>query len=215
MVPPEHANAAPSSGGVAVATEIECDSRIAYTEARLPLQDIFNELPLPTGKTLQWLLDQGVPFDTLYMAKGALVRFNGITFDFDTQGVPVVVFRCEDCGETIDLAAWSARDHRLATWRHAAFALGDVEQCFNPATWFDGGGLRIHADPLEWLQAGCNGIVVLEPRACWAHLRHVPRVICADIETGDFVKRWNKPPQHKTEILIAVDIEQGLREWKS
>jgi hypothetical protein len=71
----------------------------------------------------------------------------------------------------IDLAAWSARDNKLSTWRNTAFCIGDVDQCFNPATWFGGGGLRIHAGPLDWLRAGGDGIIILKPKLCWAHLQ--------------------------------------------
>ena len=33
------------------------------------LQEIFSWLPLPGGRALRWLLDQGVPFDSLYCSQ--------------------------------------------------------------------------------------------------------------------------------------------------
>jgi hypothetical protein len=200
----------PRKGGVAVATENQSDSRTAYTEASLPLQDIFDSLPLPAGRVLRWLLERGVAFDTLYMVKGGWVRFHrdGTRFDLDPNGEHALIFRCEDRGETIDLAAWC--DNKLATWRHAAFALGDLDQCFNPAVWFDGGGLRIHAGPLDWLRAGGAGIVILRSELCWAHLRHVPRVICADERMAEKVHRWTEPPRRTLKIFVQGTAEKEI-----
>src|SRR5262245_35268713 len=109
------------------------------------LQDIFDWLPLPSGKTLRRLLDRGATFDSLYQVKLAWVRFDGDRFDFDSDMAeePDIIFKCEDQGEVIDLAAWSARDNKLATWRGRGFCVGDLDQCFSPATWFAGGGLRL------------------------------------------------------------------------
>ena len=110
----------------------------------------------------------------------------------------------------LDLCAWSARDSKITTWRGAGFCIGNVDQCFNPATWFAGGGLRVHRTPLEWLKASCDGIVILRPELCHAYLRHAPRVICAEVGHGDSVNRWTQPPKLKTEFFIEVDIEQGI-----
>jgi hypothetical protein len=171
------------------------------------MKDLLDGLPLPSGKSLQWLLEQGVPFDALYALRSAWVNFDGDTFNFDPEcsDDPVLLFGCEDRGEVIDLAAWSARENTFATWRSTAFCLGDLDQCFNPATWFDGDGLHIHRTPLDWLKAGRDGIVILNPKLCWAYLRNVPRAICADIEHGEEVKRWIKPPRRpQTKIFIKT-----------
>jgi hypothetical protein len=178
----------------------------------MTLQDVFGSLPLPSGRVLRWLLGQGVPFDSLYGVKAAWVTFDGAGFDFDPvmTGSPVLIFRCADNGHTPDICAWSIRHNKLATWRGAGFCIGDVDQCFNPATWFAGGGLRVHRTPLDWLKAGCDGIMILRPELCHAYLRHVPRVICADVGHGDSVNRWTQPPKLKTKFFIEMDIEQGI-----
>ena len=174
------------------------------------LQEIFSWLPLPGGRALRWLLDQGVPFHSLNAVKGAWVKFDGTIFDFDADGERVLILRCDDRGETIDLAAWSARGDKLATWRSSAFCLGDVDQCFNPATWFAGGGLRVHRGPLEWLCADRDGIVILRPAFCWGHLRHVPRVICADTMQAEWVKRQMRPPKILTELFVEANVAEEI-----
>jgi hypothetical protein len=98
----------------------------------------------PTDDELRWLLRQGVNENALWPISGATVRFDGSTFDLDQNGVRAVIFRCYDHGEVIDIAAWSARTGQLASWRGQAFCLGDVDDIFNPATYFAGGALYVH-----------------------------------------------------------------------
>jgi hypothetical protein len=207
MRPPENANAVRARDGAA---ETKWKLTPLSTASDFSLQDVFDWLPLPSGKALRWLLDRGAPFDSLYTVKAAWVRFDGAGFDFEPGGDPALIFKCEDRGETIDLAAWSARTNKLATWRHAAFALGDVDQCFNPATWFDGGGLHIHADPLDWLRAGQAGIVILKPELCWGHLRHVPRVICSNDITAGLVHKHTRAPRCSTKIFVQAISKEGI-----
>jgi hypothetical protein len=169
----------------------------------MTLQDVFGSLPLPSGRVLRWLLGQGVPFDSLYGVKAAWVTFDGAGFDFDPvmTGSPVLIFRCADNGDTPDLCAWSIRHNKLATWRGAGFCIGDVGQCFNPATYFDG-GLRIHRGPLDWLRAGCEGIVILQPKLCYPYLKNARRVICTDETVANLVHKHNRPRRSTTRIFI-------------
>jgi hypothetical protein len=172
------------------------------------LTELFNALPLPSGKSLRWLLDQGVGFDALYKVKRGWVQFDdrgGFDFDPGMSGDPVMILKATDADETIDLVAWSARDHKVATWRHHAFALGDVDQCFNPATWFDGDALKIHAGPLSWLKADGNGITILQPRFVHAYLRNVPRLICSNELVAAMVHKRLRPPRSATKIFVEPE----------
>ena len=173
------------------------------------MADIFDLLPPPSGKVLRWLLDEGVSCGALYSVKGAWVSFDSSgTFDFAAAGEPARIFRCMDRGETVDLAAWSRG--RLGTWRGAGFCIGDLDQCFNPATWLDGGGLRVHVGPLDWLRADGDGIVILKPELCWAHLRNVPRVICANDISAALVHKHTRAPRCTTKIFIQSISKKGI-----
>jgi hypothetical protein len=63
-------------------------------------------------------------------------------------------------GEISDLVAWSPKSGRLAAWLGAACLLGG-ENIFlprlNPV-----GALIVHRSPLEWLQAGRKGVVIVD-----------------------------------------------------
>ena len=114
-----------------------------------------------------WLLDQGVSPAAMLLQpeiRAANVVFlDGNTFDFDESGIRAFVFKELDSD---DLVAWRPASRtlpeRLATWRAVAFALGQ-DSIFNPATYFMDGKLHVHADPLDWLRAGREGIVIVKP----------------------------------------------------
>lgn len=91
-----------------------------------------------------------------YCVGGGRAAFHGNAFEFDAHGVPVITFRAEDRGEVNDLIAWDPTKGRLASWRGLGFCLGDLDEVFNPATYFGGGALWAHEAPLEWLLADCR-----------------------------------------------------------
>ena len=150
--------------------------------SRLQSLEAFHRgLGFPTDAQLRWLLDQGIDGDAMALPwpiRAAAVHFDGYSFDFDAQGERALIFRAEDRGEAIDLIAYQRRTGKLASWRGVAFCLGDQDQTFNPATWFMGGALRVHANPLTWLKSGRDGIVILRPELTYAMLRNAHRVLC-------------------------------------
>jgi hypothetical protein len=60
------------------------------------------------------------------------------------------------------------------------------------------------------MQAGCDGIVVLDWRGAYGHLRHVPRVICGDEETAAKVHQWTRPARRSVKIFV-----QGISHSKT
>jgi hypothetical protein len=144
-----------------------------------------------------------------WVIRGATVQFDCETFEFASTGVQAIIFRADDCSEAFDLVAWHSRTGRLASWRGAAFCLGDLEQLFNPATWFMGDALRVHQSPLDWLRSGRDGIVILRPGMAHAYLAHCPRLACADAAYARRVERWLERPKPTTEILVEVSAERA------
>ncbi len=67
----------------------------------------------------------------------------------------------------------------VASWRGQAFCLGDIDDIFNPATYFAGDALRIHATPLDWLHADREGIVIVRPELAPAYLADCRRIRCS------------------------------------
>ena len=182
-------------------------------------------LPLdyPNERELRWLLLRHDVPDTALMQPGPVraghVRFlaskrslsfstslnskassiNALrVFDFDEAGERALVFI-----EDHDLIAWQPRTGQLATWRGVAFALGEAA-IWNPASWFMGGGLKVHRTPLEWLKDDRGGICIVRRELTYAMLKHVPRLVFADAPHARQVKRWLQPPLPRTEIMVEV-----------
>jgi hypothetical protein len=170
-------------------------------------------LPLdyPTEDEIRWLFAHGVSDAAIFQPtpiRAARVRFlDQRAFEFaDIGGVGerALVF----VGES-DLVAWQPRQGALATWRGVAFCLGDIDQVFNPATYFCAGALRVHADPLAWLKAEREGIVSVQPRFTYAYLRHVPRLAFSTAAHARQVRAWLEPPKPRVEFLVKIPEEMA------
>ena len=169
------------------------------------LASVHRSWGFPNDDELRWLLHQGISDAALWPISGATVRFDRGTFDLDDAGELALTFRAEDCGEIVDLIAWQPRTNQLASWRGQAFCLGDVDDVFNPATYFAGDALRVHETPLQWLLADRDGIVIL--RHDWAHayLGNCQRIVCPDARLAREVEVWVQSPRPTVEILVAVE----------
>ena len=156
---------------------------------------------LPSEDLLRWLLEQGVPDSALWPIGGARVRFDGRAFDLEHGGEQAITFRALDRGEVIDLVAWSPDTGALASWLGVAFCLGDLDDITNPATYFDRGALHVHADPLQWLKADREGIVIVRPEMAHVHLAHCTRIVASDLEHALRLESWLAPRRATATIL--------------
>ena len=161
----------------------------------------------PTDDELLWLLDQGIDENALWPISGATVCFDAGTFDLDDSGERALIFRADDRGEVTDLIAWQPHTGTVASWRAQAFCLGDVDDIFNPATYFAGDALRVHATPLDWLLADRKGIVIVQPELAPAYLSHCQRIRCSNAAHARHVQKWILSQQPSAEIL--VEVEEG------
>ncbi|PKA39651.1 hypothetical protein CWR43_30770 [Rhizobium sullae] len=131
----------------------------------------------PTQEHLDWLLQAGVPLRAL--SKPAPIRLahgyralDGL-FDEDPSGPAWIVFP-----ETHDCIYWQPRSGELASW-NGAFALGEEAIC-NAGTYSLDRCLNIFSNPLDWLRYRRDGIVVLNWRFAFDHLRDAPRIAVAE-----------------------------------
>ena len=164
---------------------------------------------IPSEAEIRWLLHQGFSESALMtptLIRAANVEFlNGRTFDFDVGGERAFVLVVADNEFVVDFVAWEPKRGALATWRGAAFALGQ-EAIFNPASYFDGKALRVHRTPLEWLKAERDGIVIVQPQLTYAYLRDAP-LSFADRAFAETVTRWREPSSARGALFIEVPAE--------
>jgi hypothetical protein len=71
-------------------------------------------------------------------------------------------------GEAWDMVAWCSRTGQLASWLCRAWAIGE-DTIYEPRL-SDHGALPIWRDPLRYLQANREGIVLVRPRAAVHYL---------------------------------------------
>jgi hypothetical protein len=87
-----------------------------------------------------------------------------------SNAVTAVVFMArDDLSNPLDLAAWEPETGRLALWLGRVSMLGQD----NLYGWRIGEPLVVHETPLEWLQAGREGVFVIDPQRASPLLRMV------------------------------------------
>ncbi len=166
---------------------------------------------IPTEAEILWLLQQG--FSENALMKPTLILAANVTFldnrafDLKVGGERAFVFVVAENGHVLDHVAWDPKRGALASWRGAAFALGQ-DAIFNPASYFDDSALRVHRTPLEWLSAERDGIVIVQPQLTYAYLRDA-RLSFADRAFAQKVKRWREPSTPRGELLIEVPSERA------
>ena len=178
-----------------------------------PLGLLHNRFGDPSDDAIRYLIRQGISRDAMcfpYAIRSALVEFppeDGFPlhpndgFHFNEDCPQALILRAEDYGITIDLIAWSARTGELAAWRGVGWCLGATEQIDSAASEIDGGALRVHRTPLEWLLADRDGIVIIDPETAAAVLRHAQAVSFADRELAEDFMTW-LPPKSTVNVFI-------------
>jgi hypothetical protein len=178
---------------------------------KAPCSGAWQELAYPLEAELEWLFVHGVAQEAMtkpWPLRSARVVFDGLYgFEFKRDGDPAIIFKAEDRGDEVDFIAWQATTGKLAPWHGCTFCLGDLDQLYNPATYFMGGSLRVHCDPLDWLRADREGIVILRPDLTYAYLRHCTRLVFADQSHAERVWNWMQPPMPTAELLVEVPEE--------
>ena len=83
--------------------------------------------------------------------------------------VAVVFLASDDLGNPLDLAAWEPETGRVALWLGRVSMLGQ-DKLYG---WRIGEPLVAHESSLEWLQAGREGVFVIEPQRASPLLRMI------------------------------------------
>ena len=167
----------------------------------------------PSEFETAWLAKRGVSFKSLmgdWPIGATNATFDGHGhFSITTDGERVLTFVTFNAGVPIDVIAWRPRTGQTASYSGAATFLGDQDDVVNPATWFDGGDLLIHASPLEWLQAERLGLVVIDYKMAGALVRSVQSVFCEDIEVAKKLRRAVRAASKPTVKIYTAAQKRG------
>lgn len=135
-----------------------------------------HEIPLQGLRQaeIDWLLRCGVTVAAMVRPTAILAATGGIgpdgIFESSCDGSRWLAFEQED-----DIVFWQPRSSTFATDSGRSFALGE-ELINNPGTYAFDCSLNIFADPLDWLRAGRDGIVILDWSRAFERLRDAQRV---------------------------------------
>ena len=153
---------------------------------------------------IDWLLKSGVsPEAMIHPTLIEVARGNRATdgiFEPSEVGQEWLVF-----AETDDIVFWRPATGELATDRGIAFALGS-DAIGNPGVTALGGWLHIHANPLEWLQSGRRGIVVILWHWAFDQLRDVERIAVTE-ELLDTYRKHMKPRLPELGVIRRQALE--------
>ncbi|WP_234050733.1 MULTISPECIES: hypothetical protein [unclassified Xanthobacter] len=197
---PENETAAPTGIGSGSKTGYHGGGIKAFDSTERPAWATLHQYPLMEFRHFDWLRRAGVAVETITsrmpirVAKGS-VADDGC-FDDAPEGAPFLVFE-----EAEDLVFWQPRTGALATWHGRAFALGEGA-ILDPLTYAFDCNLNLYANPLAWLQAGCDGCVVLDWSRAFDHLRHASRIAVS--EDLLFLYRRHMKPARMPELSVLV-----------
>jgi len=159
-----------------------------------------NTYPVLEWKGFKWLLDQGVPIDTLigltpiHTMRG-IVAHDG-RFDEDPEGEMFLAFP-----EAEDVVFWRPGADLLGTWIGRAFALNE-DAIYNPGTYIFGHSLNVYRSPLDWLRNRCDGSFVIDWNRAWSRLQDVPRIAIDETLLLQY-RRHVQPPKGPEAFVVA------------
>lgn len=163
-------------------------------------------LELITADKAMWLTRQGVPAATvarlmpIMMARGIINRSG--YFDPDTNGDHFLVF-----AEPEDTIFWRPTAGQVATLLGRAFALNE-EWIDNAAVCSFDANLNIYATVMDWLRAGCDGIVVLDWSRAFDRLRDTPRIAIDERLLPNY-RKWMQPRRMPALSVIPTKERQA------
>ena len=139
----------------------------------------------------KWLLDQGVPLNTLMEMTQVRVVDGALAFYEAVSG---------------DVVLWHPKTGQLESWLGNAFALGE-DNIFNAGTYAFDNFLTVHSDPLDWLRGGGHGIVVLRWELAFDMLRDATRIAVSEQLLPAY--RQHMKPRRLPELAVLAS-EQRL-----
>ncbi len=150
----------------------------------------------PNIKLDRWLASRGVDVDNAWNVVGPICAhtialwphglFNFLRPEDDLSEIEpegrsdhiraaVHIVRDIDDETPVDLVAWQPHHPgRMFRYLGEAVMLG-ASQLGNPASYLAGEALPVHLTALDWLAAGCRGVVILDPKKFVVRLSALPQ----------------------------------------
>jgi hypothetical protein len=138
--------------------------------ALLESAPVASDLPTHTGLSARGIRETaGLYVEPIVFLPNGRFEFARDAHDGSGAVVAVIFLAPDDFGKAFDLGAWEPETGRLALWLGRVSMLGQD----NLSDWRLGDPLMVHETPLEWLQAGREGVFVIDPQRASPLLRMV------------------------------------------
>jgi hypothetical protein len=147
-------------------------------------------------------LDLAAP--DMVLKAGIIPEDYGDTFIFEhhtdtDEGRDAFILPIEGPTGINDLIAFDPETGLLATWLGRAFAINEAS-IWEPN--LDGDPLPVWRDPIGWLKANRQGIVLLKPEQAYSYLDHLPGVIAEDVQHGEELERLLWTPRRVVPVSL-------------
>ena len=152
----------------------------------------------------------GLANPDMVLKAGIILDDGGNTFVFEHHtdsdgGRDAFILPVEGASGIIDLVAFDPEIGTLSTWLGRAFAINEAS-IWEPN--LDGDPLPIWRDPVGWLKAKREGIVLLKPQQAYSYLDHLPGVIAEDVRHGEELEKLLWTPRRKVPVFLRDEIER-------
>jgi hypothetical protein len=140
----------------------------------------------------------------MVLKAGIIPEDYGDTFIFEhhtdtDEGRDAFILPIEGPTGINDLIAFDPETGLLATWLGRAFAINEAS-IWEPN--LDGDPLPVWRDPIGWLKANRQGIVLLKPEQAYSYLDHLPGVIAEDVQHGEELERLLWTPRRVVPVFL-------------
>jgi hypothetical protein len=146
----------------------------------------------------------------MVLKAGIILEGGGDTFIFEhatdtDEGRDAFILPAEGASGIIDLVAFDPEIGLRATWLGQAFA---INQASIWAPNLDRDPLPVWRDPIGWLKAKRQGIVLLRPEQAYLYLDHLPGVIAEDVQHGEELERLLWTPRRRVPVFLRDTNER-------
>jgi hypothetical protein len=146
----------------------------------------------------------------MVLKAGIILEGDGSTFIFEhatdtDDGRDAFILPVGGATGISDLVAFDPESGLLVTWLGQAFAINEA-RIFDPN--LDGDPMPVWRDPIGWLKAKRQGIVLLRPEQAPSYLDHLPGVIAEDVQHGEELEKLLWTPRRKVPVFLREANER-------
>jgi hypothetical protein len=135
----------------------------------------------------------------------------GRYFEFASDGLPCWAVAAYEGGLLVDIIAWPiGKPRRYAPLARWAWALGADEALSPNRLGADLDRLppvHVCRDPLSWLRAGCDGLVIVDAARAREELWHVGELRAEDHDHGGEIEALMKAPAWAGRVMVPKPSE--------